>query len=61
MNDADKLMRANEITGRMTIQDDKNPTDEMRAAKELIYQTSIKPQCGESNPMLEPDFNEGWK
>lgn len=50
-----------DITQNMTFEDDKNPTEEMRDAKEYIYQRFIKPKYGSDCPMLEPDFNEGWK
>ena len=54
------LDEAYSITEKMTIRDHYKPTDEMRQAKELIYREVIKPEYGD-NPMMEPDFNEGWR
>lgn len=53
--------KARLIVEKMTMQDHNNPTSEMREAKEYIYQNVIKPKYGDDCPMLEPDFNEGWK
>jgi hypothetical protein len=58
------LEEAYEITGKMAMQDHRNPTDLQRDAKEVIYRQVIKKQFADKNgnvpPCCEPDFNEGW-
>lgn len=55
------LEKAYEITNKMTIQDHKTPTPLMKEAKWLIYEKVISKKYGSDNPMLEPDYNEGWR
>jgi hypothetical protein len=53
------LQQAYAITAKMTRADDVNPTPEMRAAKQVIYEQAVLPEHG-PNPSdcLRPDYFE---
>ena len=57
-----QLKKSYEITNKMDVEANRNPTDEQRDAKWLIYNEVISPKYnGNPPPYLEPDYMEGWK
>jgi hypothetical protein len=56
------IEEAREICRKMHGMDHRNPTDEQRKAKNMVYDHDICPQYdGDPPPHLEPDYMEGWK
>ena len=55
------LDEAYEITSKMYIADHLDPTPEQREAKWLIYKLVLKPRFGDDDPIVQPDYMEGWR